>query len=79
MRVRPKFAFAYAFALSLGVIFAYGLIWTYFISRAIPAPFWGMVIILSGFWVIFMMSFIWKLFEPSMWTFRDMFRFKPPT
>lgn len=74
MKTRPKFAFVYAFALSLGIIIAYGLLWTHFISRVVPSPFWGMVLIVSAFWLIFMMSFVWKLFEPSMWTFRDMFR-----
>ena len=72
MRVRKKFA--YAILLSLGIIFAYGLLWTYFISRIMPGPFQGMAIIMSAFWLIFMMVFIWKLFEPSMWTFGDMLR-----
>lgn len=74
MITRPKFAFAYAFALSFGIILAYGLLWTYFISHATPGPFQGIALITSGLWLIFLMSFIWKLFEPSMWTFRDMIR-----
>ena len=71
MRVRTRFA--YGVALSFGIIAAYGFLYTYFI-RFIPGPFQGLALISSGLYLIFMMSFIWKLFEPSLWTFRDMLR-----